>query len=381
MISQMSWTRRVFFAFRKGVVSALWLLAAGAVPHPAFAEFALLRPRQDSTLIESASGAFANGSGPAFFAGRVSSSSGSIRRALIAFEPAEAIPAGSRITAVTVTLRLHPSGTNAGPVTLGLHRVIAGWGEGVSSSSGGGGAPSQPGDSTWLHRSYPDLFWVSPGGDFDPVPHGNALVDQPDHYSWESTPEMVADIQSWLDDPPGNNGWMLMGDESRPTTVKRFDSREEPEENSRPVLTVEFVPPCEPDPRGAGYWERQCSSLSGGDDLDPGPSFGRAPTEPRFADWVVPCADRLLSELGLPELNACGALQAEQPESCPERAARKLSVLLMNICAGRLQTSCPVSVEGKGCVSPSLGELVREISLLIRNGDCRRASGCAGMPD
>ncbi|MHC4093483.1 MAG: hypothetical protein ACYSVY_24955, partial [Planctomycetota bacterium] len=48
-----------------------------------------------------------------------------------------------------------------------LHRVLADWGEGESSGSGGTGAPTEPGDATWIHRFYPDVFWASPGGDFE----------------------------------------------------------------------------------------------------------------------------------------------------------------------------------------------------------------------
>jgi hypothetical protein len=51
---------------------------------------------------------------------------------------------------------------------------------------------------------------------------------------------MVADVQSWLEDPAGNHGWILIGDESAATTVKRFDSREHPDPGVQPLLTIEF---------------------------------------------------------------------------------------------------------------------------------------------
>jgi len=34
----------------------------------------------------------------------------------------------------------------------------------------------------------------------------------PGLYTWGSTPQMVADIQLWLDDPASNLGWILTGD-------------------------------------------------------------------------------------------------------------------------------------------------------------------------
>ncbi|MCI0409469.1 MAG: DNRLRE domain-containing protein, partial [Acidobacteria bacterium] len=227
-------------------------LLAGAGSRLARAEFALLAPEKDSTLIESSSGSFGNGSGPAIFAGRNSSTANSIRRALVEFD-LSSLPPGSIVTKAVLSLNL--SSTNAGPVPIRLHRVLAEWGEGASSSSGGGGAPSTPGDSTWIHRFYPDAFWNQAGGDFDPTPSGVALVDQLGFYSWGSTAEMVSDTQEWLDHPEAAHGWILLGDESLPTTVKRFDSRESPDQASWPLLYVEYTPPCAPDPKGPGYWD------------------------------------------------------------------------------------------------------------------------------
>ncbi len=356
------------------------VLAIGAGSGNALAEFALLQPQKDSTLIESPTGALSNGSGTAFFAGRTSSPSNSTRRALVAFDVATAIPPGSTVT--KATLRLSLSATNAGPVAVSLHRVLADWGEGTSASSGGGGAPSLTGDSTWVHRFYDAVFWIHPGGDFDPVPRAAALVDQPGFYSWGSTQETVADVQSWLDQPDTAYGWLLLGDETRLTTVKRFDSREHPESANRPLLEVEYVPPCStPDPAGPGYWQRQCSSVMSGGDPDGETHHGLSSEEPRFGDWVIPCSQKLLSDLGLPEIVACEAVLSPPPRDCRERAERKLAVLVFNVCAGRVQTSCPVGPDEGDCSATSLGDLLLEISILIREGDCRRASGCGGSLD
>src|SRR6266545_5935335 len=148
--------------------ASVCVLAAAIGSAEAFAEFAVLRPAKDSTLIEDAAGSLANGSGPAIFSGRINSTTRSIRRALLAFPIAAAVPRGSTITGVTLHLNL--SATSGGPATVGLHRILADWGEGASSSGGGGGAPSVQGDSTWIHRFYDVLFWSRPGGDFDPLP-------------------------------------------------------------------------------------------------------------------------------------------------------------------------------------------------------------------
>jgi len=354
-------------------------LATAAGAADAFAESAFLRPAKDSTLVEDPAGALANGSGEAIFAGRINSTSRSIRRALLAFDVAAAVPAGSTVTGARLWLNL--SSTSAGPVAVRLHRVVADWGEGVSASGGGGGAPATPGDSTWLHRFYDDVFWAQPGGDFDPLSRGEAIVDQPGPYFWGSTPEMAADVQSWLDQPQSAFGWILLGDETRPQTVKRFDSREIPEEASQPLLEVVFVPPCTPDPAGPGYWQRQCADLGGGEPVPVRPPQGSAPEAADFGDRVVPCAQRFLSDLGLPDLIACDAVLSAPPRDCRARAERKLAVLLLNVCAGRLQTSCPVDAAEDGCSAATVGDLLLEISILMREGDCRRASGCGGSLD
>jgi hypothetical protein len=273
------------------------------------------------------------------------------------------------------------SATSAGAVPVGLHRLLADWGEGASASSGGGGVPSAPGDSTWIHRFYDDVFWMRQGGDFDPIPGAVTLVDQFGVYAWGPTPEMAADVQSWLDHPEIAYGWLLAGDEANPQTVKRFDSREHPEAALRPILEVEYVPPCSPDFAGPGHWQRQCSSLMDGGGASEEPSDPPGPREPGFSGWVVPCARRTLSDLGLPEVVACDAVLAPPPPTCRERAERMLAVLVLNVCAGRLQTSCPVEPEEDGCAAPSVGDLLLEVSALIRAGDCRLAAGCAGSLD
>jgi hypothetical protein len=197
-----------------------------------------ITPIQDCTLIEDPEGALGNGSGPHLFAGRNSASSNSIRRALLQFDVAGHLPSGSVVTGAL--LALHMSQTNAGAEIVSLHRVVAAWGEGASWASGGSGAPSEPGDATWIHTFHEGGFWGYPGGDLT-ASSASAVVDGPGYYAWGSTDGMLADVQSWLDDPATNHGWLLRGNEAASSTVKRFDSREHDDRAMRPVLTVEFV--------------------------------------------------------------------------------------------------------------------------------------------
>jgi hypothetical protein len=159
---------------------------------------------------------------------------------LLAFDVAGAIPARARIVAAALVLELTPS--NPEPAWIGVHRVLAEWGEGPSFASGGGGAPAQPGDSTWLLAVDPDRPWIAPGGDFADDPAVAASVADSGPYRFESS-RLAADVQSWLDDPGDDFGWILVGDETRPSTAKRFASRESGDPSVAPTLVLRFERP------------------------------------------------------------------------------------------------------------------------------------------
>ena len=60
-------------------------------------------------------------------------------------------------------------------------------------------------------------------------------------YTFPSTASLVADVQSWIDSPDSNHGWILISQsEDVSRTARRFGSRES---SSPPVLTVEFTAP------------------------------------------------------------------------------------------------------------------------------------------
>jgi len=220
---------------------ALLLLAAGLAAS-ASAETVIVPAAADNTLIESAIGAASNGVGPAVFVGRTSQSVGSRRRALLRFDVAGALPSGVIVTRAELGLTLTPS--NFPLFDIGLHRVLAPWGEGASAAGGGGGAPAAPGDATWLHTFYDTAFWENPGGDFVAGASATMPVDEPGDIRWGSTPAAIADVQAWVDFPGTNYGWLLLGGEDSPTSSKRFASREAEDPAARPQLLVEYELPC-----------------------------------------------------------------------------------------------------------------------------------------
>ena len=193
---------------------------------------------KDATLYEDTTGALSNGAGQHMFAG--TKGAGHSVRALVAFDVAGKVPAGMTLTAVK--LRLNMSAANSSSAqTMGLHRVLADWGEGstVAPGGGGGGGAASTGGATWLHTSFSDKSWSGPGGDFEATSSAAIDVDGIRGYEWGSTNQMVADVQMWLDNPSSNHGWVLMGNDN-PTMVKRFDTRENASEANRPTLTLTF---------------------------------------------------------------------------------------------------------------------------------------------
>ncbi len=237
-----------------GLVLILWgvpglvLASRSTTPPPATKAPAVLLsvalgPSADNTLYEDPNGTLSNGAGEYFFAGRTGPiGNNAIRRGVIRFELAGNIP--SAATIVSVTLYLTMSRTTAGDEPVELHRLTASWGEGSSRATGeeGGGAPAAPGDATWIHRFYSSTPWTAPGGDFVVTASATTTVGSSGAYSWNG-PGMVSDVQSWLMAPSTNDGWLLSGNETTPTTAKRFNTRENTAPETRPVLVVTYTLP------------------------------------------------------------------------------------------------------------------------------------------
>lgn len=198
-----------------------------------------LTPSKDNTLYEynPADGDRSNALGLHFFAGNTAEPE--IRRGVLAFDIAGHIPPGSTIVAVTLSMNMSRTALDTARA-VELHKLLADWGEGTSQASGeeGDGAPATPNDATWRHRFFDTMFWTNEGGDFSATVSASQSVGPLGQYMWSSA-QMIADVQSWLDNPASNFGWLVLGDESTNVTAKRFDTRESA---SPPVLTIEYIP-------------------------------------------------------------------------------------------------------------------------------------------
>ncbi len=207
-----------------------------------------IMPSKDNTLYvyDPAEGDVSNALGLHFFAGETAL--GELRRGVIAFDISGNIPEGSKIVSVTLSLNMSRTALDDFR-NIELHKLLADWGEGTSMASGeeGDGAPATPNDATWRHRFFDTIFWTNEGGDFSLTVSATQSVGPLGSYMWSSS-QMVAEVQSWLDDPANNFGWLVLGDESTNITSKRFDTRESA---SPPVLTIEYAaaPRVVPTPR------------------------------------------------------------------------------------------------------------------------------------
>src|SRR5205809_7666474 len=197
-----------------------------------------IMPSKDNTLYEfdPDDGDHSNGAGFHFFTGETAMSE--LRRGVLAFDIAGSIPPGSTIIGVTLSLNTSRTASDT-PRNVELHKLLADWGEGTSVAPGeeGDGAPATTNDATWRHRFFDTVFWTTEGGDFSATVSATQSLGAIGMYTWSSS-QMVADVQSWLNDPASNFGWLVLGDESEIATAKRFDTRESA---SQPVLTIQYT--------------------------------------------------------------------------------------------------------------------------------------------
>jgi hypothetical protein len=224
------------------LTAALGFIGAGL----ASAAIINITPSKDNTLYEfdPVEGDVSNALGIHFFTGVTAMAE--IRRGVLAFDIAGSIQPGSTITGVSLSLNCSRVFNDTARTTE-LHKLLADWGEGTSDAPGeeGDGTPATPNDATWRHRFFDTIFWAVQGGDFSATVSASQSVGPVGHYTWNSA-QMVADVQSWLDNPASNFGWLVLGDESGSGTAKRFDTRESA---SPPVLTIEFIIRALPTPR------------------------------------------------------------------------------------------------------------------------------------
>ena len=239
---------------RLQTISSLVLLGL-ATTSLASAQTFTLEPSADGTLYEDFFGDLANGAGGSAYVG--DNSATEIRRAVMQFD-LSVLPPNATVSSATLEITVQQVSPGGPPTRMLLvHRVTQDWSEGSSDAGdpGGGGISSETDDATWLHRSYPGTLWNTPGGDFFNTPSLGQTIDFPTRLQL-SSPEMVADVQGWVDNPGTSHGWLLkMLDEANNTAI-RIGTKEALVLADRPklIITVQdlsyFCDPNEPNSTG-----------------------------------------------------------------------------------------------------------------------------------
>ncbi len=195
---------------------------------------------RDNTMYQN-SATLSNAKGEYFFSGMTSSFGP--RRALLRFDVAAALPPGSTVRSARLVLSMNQ--TVSASFATSVHRVTADWGEGTSKAAGaqGAGATATTDDATWTDRFFGrSQTWTTAGGDYVSTASATTSVGAVGIYTFGSTTGLVADVQSFLDQPANNFGWILITDESV-TSAKRWFSREDPVVANRPQLVLSYDPP------------------------------------------------------------------------------------------------------------------------------------------
>ena len=174
----------------------------------------------------------------------------SVSRALFSFDlssiPGNAIINEAHVS-LAVTKRPDPD-QHGGPIPsdFGLYRLLVSWGEG--SGTAVTGSPTN-GGATWSARFFPLVSWDYVGGsagvDYVDSPSSSTLVDDLGIYVFQNTPLLVQDVESWVNSPETNFGFMLISNnESTLGTGRRFASREQATGTfPAPTLTVDYIVP------------------------------------------------------------------------------------------------------------------------------------------
>jgi hypothetical protein len=160
------------------------------------------------------------------------------------------LPTNAVILSVVLELTVtRQPGDGLANSAFSVHRMSRSWGEGnkIAIHVPGQGLAAGAGEATWLCAFHPTNAWTSPGGepDVDFVSSESSFQSinvAGESYRFESTPELVGDVQAWVSNPSSNFGWMLIcDDEATPFTARHFGSREDP--GAHPNLEIQYLVP------------------------------------------------------------------------------------------------------------------------------------------
>ena len=173
-------------------------------------------------------------------------------RGLLKFDVAGRLPRNAKIIAATLTVEVVGTPVDGDtPSSFGLHRMRRDWGEGNKAGHPPQqsflGQPAAAGEATFYDRAaFTTNSWHYPGAaagvDYVAEFSSDTFVygENFSPYLFDSTPQLVSDVQQWLSGP--NFGWMLISlAETSNFTARRFASREDP--YRAPILAIDYFVP------------------------------------------------------------------------------------------------------------------------------------------
>ena len=227
----------------------LWLFIwamASIGPASAQVSTATLGAAKDTTIFSDATN---NNLGiqPAFYVG-VDPIYGGLRRGLVSFNLAS-LPPDAAIQSVDLALTVNGVSIAIGApatATISLAGLNLNWTQGLgfdslASAIGGtqGVSAISAGGATWDKPNFfAPLTWA--GGSFGSIV-ASASVSGVGTYHWSNS-AMVAEVQSWLDNPASNFGWAVIGNEANNAAEKQFASLEGGV-GVQPLLTITYTVP------------------------------------------------------------------------------------------------------------------------------------------
>ena len=216
--------------FSSTLRTAAWFVSLAA-PFALMADSATLRPVADTRLSEqSLDSNFGNATD--IIIGTQGPTVGTPKnRGLMKFDLIGRIPPHSEITSVALTLTVTKVPQEGVDSIFELRRVLQAWNEN---------------EATWKNRSGITAPWSSPGGaaptDFSSTASAAIVINGLGSYTFDSTTNLMADVQSWVDNSSANLGWIVLTQlEDVGKTARHFASREAGA--SAPTLVVDFIPP------------------------------------------------------------------------------------------------------------------------------------------
>jgi len=218
---------------------------------PLGAALQVFTPSLDTSIYSDATGN-ANGAGSVLVTGGTGNNvaGSNVRRALLYFD-LNSIAPGSIVSSASLQLSVtQAAGGTTGTTPVSLFSLTQSWGEGASvATNAGQGTAAATGDATWTVRFFgavPSQPWLTSGGSFAPGALATASVGGAGTTATWNSALLTGAVQSWVDAPSSNFGWILVGNEAISLTARQFGSRENPAAALRPILTLDVTPVPEP---------------------------------------------------------------------------------------------------------------------------------------